>query len=868
MIKYNDWIDFLNKVYDAHTNYVNKRSLEIIKGGGNRAKQLMLIYLSRYVKALDLQNVKPDNDQIAAKFKDYDEADIKHTVDRINIILGTDFEAPIVYHPILDCQQSVPVPDPEPDPEPDPDPDPEPVIDPLIVNPVSLNLTEGQAVNINVIASGGVSPYTWSISNSSLPTGLVLNSQTGNLQGTPSANGNYNFVIRVTDSRGVFNETIVNGSIIVAKQYITFATTGSAFAPRIELNSDAPVNTTIEWSLDNAVLNTTASPNLSFDTSATRNIRLNVTPWSALKGINLGYDAADGGNGGNNRINVPLHPTQPVSAVNGLDIVRTTLQYFCGNYTDIVNLDFRGFSSLGKIEMFSAANLETILLSGNTSLYRFCVEATKIAFTDFSEAVNMEDYRGAVTLLTETRWGDAGSQLWHYCCRQHRNTMTVYPPVNDHFPLLREMWIEGNGHPGHINPLSKVLTSVWLNNNDVESITLRDCPNLGTVYLHSNAFLTNVTIDNCPSLNNNASNLMGCEALVNISITNCNWSEASQLNLINNLVAHGRTNGTLNLSGNATIADTSGLNTLINRGWTINGSVPVLTITTASLSSMTQNSAFSQTLGRTGGLAPYSWSIVSGYLPIGLSINPGTGVISGTPTMTGNYNVTVRLTDSLNNTFDQTYTGTVSAVITQTINVVNSTASYGVDAISTPQPTLNITVGNTVLICASSYSAVQSLSVTDNLGNIYTPIPGAFSNGDVDMQWFVGEITVGGLATFTMTGQRYSYNTLFAVQLSGINNANPVDAVGANSAHAANKTIGVISTTQGNEILIMSFHSDGSDSFAPVPTGMTKLAGAVSGVQRPVYYQLLPDAVSNLTVGITSNTSHIWDSILVTLRGN
>ena len=55
----------------------------------------------------------------------------------------------------------------------------------------------------------------------------------------------------------------------------------------------------------------------------------------------------------------------------------------------------------------------------------------------------------------------------------------------------------------------------------------------------------------------------------------------------------------------------------------------------------------------------------------------------------------------------------------------------------------------------------------------------------------------------------------------------------------------------------MSFHSDGSDSFAPVPTDMVKLAGEVSGIQRPVYYKILQDAVSDLSVGIASNTAHI-----------
>ena len=858
MIKYNDWNDFLNKVYDAHTDYVNKRSLEIIKGGGNRAKQLMLIYLSRYVKALDLQNVKPDTEQIAAKFKDYDEADIKHTVNRINMILGTDFEAPIVYHPVLDDQQSVLTPDPEPDPEP--------VIDPLIVSPVSLNLTEGQAVNINIVASGGVSPYTWSISNSSLPTGLVLNSQTGNLQGTPSVNGNYNFTIRVTDSRGVFNETIVNGSIIAAKQYVTFATTGSAFAPRIELNSDAPVDTTIEWSLDNAVLNTTASPNLSFDTSATRNVRLNVTPWSALKGINLGYDAADGGNGGNNRINVPLHPTQPVNSVEGLDIVRTTLQYFCGNGTNISSLDFRGFSSLGKIEMFGASNLDTLLLAGNTALYRFCVESTRIAFTDFSEAVNMEDYRGAVTLLTETRWGTSGSQLWHYCCRQHRNTMTVYPPVNDHFPLLREMWIEGNGHTGHINPLSKVLTSVWLNNNNIQSLTLRDCPNLGTVYIHSNALLTTITVDNCPNLNGDIANIMGCNTLVNISITNCNWSIANQNTLITALINSGRTNGTLNLSGNITLTDTSGLNTLISRGWTINGSVPALDITTHSLNAMTIGSAFNQTLSIVGGVNPYTWAISAGSLPTGLSLNSATGVISGTPTVSGLYNVTITATDTLGSTNSQIYSDTVGEVQVQSITIVNDTSAYGVGVRNVPQPTLNLTVGNTVLACVSSYESI-SLSLTDNLGNVYTGIPGTYSNGEVDMQFFISTVTVGGLATFSMTGQVYEYNCIYAMQLSGIKTSNPVDAVSFNQGRAQSKTIGTITTTQANEILIMSFHSNEATNYIPVPNDMIKLAGT-SGLQRPIYYKLLPDIVSNLVVGVSADNTRIWDASLVTLKGN
>ncbi len=43
---------------------------------------------------------------------------------------------------------------------------------------------------------------------------------------------------------------------------------------------------------------------------------------------------------------------------------------------------------------------------------------------------------------------------------------------------------------------------------------------------------------------------------------------------------------------------------------------------------------YSYTLTATGGVPPYTYSITSGSLPTGLSLNPSTGLISGTPTVT------------------------------------------------------------------------------------------------------------------------------------------------------------------------------------------------------------------------------------------
>jgi len=69
-------------------------------------------------------------------------------------------------------------------------------------------------------------------------------------------------------------------------------------------------------------------------------------------------------------------------------------------------------------------------------------------------------------------------------------------------------------------------------------------------------------------------------------------------------------------------------------------------ITTSSLSPAIVNTAYSATVQATGGLLPYTWSVTTGTLPAGLTLNASTGVISGTPTATGTSNFTVQVADS------------------------------------------------------------------------------------------------------------------------------------------------------------------------------------------------------------------------------
>ena len=71
-----------------------------------------------------------------------------------------------------------------------------------------------------------------------------------------------------------------------------------------------------------------------------------------------------------------------------------------------------------------------------------------------------------------------------------------------------------------------------------------------------------------------------------------------------------------------------------------------LLITTSSLPPGTVNSPYSATLTAAGGQPPYTWTMTSGSLPPGLSLDPNSGLISGTPTTAGTANFTVQVSDS------------------------------------------------------------------------------------------------------------------------------------------------------------------------------------------------------------------------------
>jgi hypothetical protein len=88
-------------------------------------------------------------------------------------------------------------------------------------------------------------------------------------------------------------------------------------------------------------------------------------------------------------------------------------------------------------------------------------------------------------------------------------------------------------------------------------------------------------------------------------------------------------------------------------------------------------------MSNTGGLAPYTWSIAAGAFPLGISINPNTGLLSGYPVtynsttdFTKKFTATVQVQDAIGAINTQTYTITLSAATLSFSPAVNQPSIF------------------------------------------------------------------------------------------------------------------------------------------------------------------------------------------------
>jgi hypothetical protein len=97
--------------------------------------------------------------------------------------------------------------------------------------------------------------------------------------------------------------------------------------------------------------------------------------------------------------------------------------------------------------------------------------------------------------------------------------------------------------------------------------------------------------------------------------------------------------------------------------------VPPLDISTLSLPNGAVGIAYSTSLTAANGVAPFTWSVSSDAppaLPPGLSLDQATGVVSGTPTLSGSYTMTFHVRDSQDADKDKDFTIVIVPILTIT----------------------------------------------------------------------------------------------------------------------------------------------------------------------------------------------------------
>jgi uncharacterized repeat protein (TIGR01451 family) len=113
------------------------------------------------------------------------------------------------------------------------------------------------------------------------------------------------------------------------------------------------------------------------------------------------------------------------------------------------------------------------------------------------------------------------------------------------------------------------------------------------------------------------------------------------------LSREGVLSGTPTASGNfsftVTATDASGCSGA--RAYTISVCVSPVTLSPAGLPAGSLGSPYSQTVTASGGTAPYAFAVSSGALPEGMTLSPS-GVLSGTPTASGDFSFTITATDT------------------------------------------------------------------------------------------------------------------------------------------------------------------------------------------------------------------------------
>jgi len=280
-----------------------------------------------------------------------------------------------------------------------------------------------------------------------------------------------------------------------ATDEIIFYSNGSSFSPVVVLQENAE----ILWTWDDNSSTNSATPIKNYGSNSLRKNTLKVTPWSAVRRINIGYDAQDEGSP-----EIELVDNQYVSQVENLNLVAPYLKEWCSSYNMITSLDFSNFVNLETIECFLSQYLQDVNLTNTPKLKRTCFVVNGLHNLDMSSCLVLEQLLAPSNKFTNIILPVYTDNIWSLVFRENPQ-LTNQNLFNDltKYPNISNLAIWNSNQTGDL-VIPKTNPTRWIGirayDNQYTSIDLRGSLQnpleAGLVDLHNNK-LTKVEIAGC-----------------------------------------------------------------------------------------------------------------------------------------------------------------------------------------------------------------------------------------------------------------------------------------------------------------------------------------------------------------------------------
>jgi len=302
----------------------------------------------------------------------------------------------------------------------------------------------------------------------------------------------------------------------------------------------------------------------------------------------------------------------------------------------------------------------------------------------------------------------------------------------------------------------------------------------------------------------------------------------------------------------ASATNTNGTTTTAIGSFTTPAAPLTLSTTTGALPPATVGISYSKALTAGGGQAPYSWAIASGTLPVGLTLNSSSGLISGTPVVDGSTSFLVRVTDATSATATRTFSISTGAQPTAT--------TYPATSVSGTTVSLNgrVDPGNLQTAVSFCYGTDPGLAGCTVASATQSPL--AASTDDTSVSVGLSGLTMGTTYYARAVATNGAGTTSGAIVTFTTTN---VPSVVTGSATFL-RTSGTVATLNGT-VNPNGLSTNVSFCYGTTPT----LAGctSVAASQSPLSASRSAAAVSRDVTGLTPSTVYYFTTIATNSLG-